>query len=286
LRVVATILLRYCEIGLKSTPVRMKFENQLRDNILNMLVRDRVEAFVSHGDARFFIETEDTDRCVESLKKVFGLASLSVASVCTSELQDICRTAAEHSKGRISEGESFAVKARREGTHDYTSMDLGREAGSAIFTENEHLHVKVDLTKPDKVFYIEVRNNKAYVFDSYIQCPGGLPMGTQGKVIADIRNDRGIVSAWLMMKRGCRVLATGDYDFGILNEYDPALRVLSGSEAEGGYIRDVLARISGADLSSFIEDTEKFNVPVFHPTIGMTDSEVSKMLSDIENRSF
>lgn len=282
----STILLRYCEIGLKSTPVRMKFENQLRDNILNMLVKDRVEAFVSHGDARFFVETEDTERCVDSLKKVFGLASLSVASVCTSDLEDICKTAAEHSKGRISEGESFAVKARREGTHDYTSMDLGREAGSAIFVENEHLHVKVDLSKPDKVFYIEVRNNKAYVFDSYIPCPGGLPMGTQGKVIADIRNARGVVSAWMMMKRGCRVLVTGDYDFEILKEYDPALRVLSGTEADGGYIRDVLARISGADLNTFAEDSEKFNVPVFYPTIGMSDDEVSVFMDSITTSSF
>ena len=33
---VQTVLVRYCEIGLKSTPVRRRFESQLRDNMLTI----------------------------------------------------------------------------------------------------------------------------------------------------------------------------------------------------------------------------------------------------------
>ena len=133
-----------------------------------------------------------------------------------------------------------AVKARREGSHPYTSMDVGREAGSAIFLRNEKLGVKVDLTNPEMVFYIEVRNNKAYIFDSYITCPGGLPLGSQGRVFADISDERGMVSAWMMMKRGCRTMVRGDYGIDILRSYDPTLRSVTDEEIASGSVKEIL----------------------------------------------
>ncbi|MDR2698143.1 MAG: hypothetical protein LBB30_00475, partial [Candidatus Methanoplasma sp.] len=103
------ILARYSEIGLKSTPVRVKFENRLRDNIISMLAGDRVEALVTRKDSRFYIESEDIPAAVLSTKRVFGISSLSVADVCSSDMEDIKTTAAEYSLNRLKEGESFAV---------------------------------------------------------------------------------------------------------------------------------------------------------------------------------
>lgn len=282
----AIILVRYCEIGLKSTPVRRKFETQLRDNMLTMLANDRVEALISYGDARFYLETDNVDGCVFALRKVFGIASISVASMCTSDMEDICRTAAEYSSGKISSNQSFAVRARREGTHPYTSMDVGKEAGSAIFLKNEHLGIKVDLHNPDKVFYIEVRNNKAYVFDEYINCPGGLPMGSQGKVIAHLDGERSIVSAWAMMRRGCRVFFTGDWDTSLLKMYDPGIRAISGFESKG-FMSEIMAKVSGSDVFGLADyDYGDYSLPVFFPTVGMNDDEVQVLLSQISTASF
>ena len=101
---VSLLLVRYCEIGLKSTPVRRRFENILKDNMLTMLAADGVEAIITFADARYFIETDDIERCADSVKKVFGIASLSIVEECTSDLEDICRIAADYSVGRISEG--------------------------------------------------------------------------------------------------------------------------------------------------------------------------------------
>ena len=89
------VLVRYCEIGLKSTPVRRRFESILKDNMLTMLAADGIEAFITFADARYYIETEDIEGCVRSVKKVFGIGSLSVAEVCSSDMQDICDTAAD-----------------------------------------------------------------------------------------------------------------------------------------------------------------------------------------------
>lgn len=281
------LLVRYCEIGLKSTPVRRRFESILKDNMLTMLAADGVEAIITYADARFFIETDDIVRCVESVKKVFGIASLSVAEECTSDMEDICASAAKYSEGRISEGQSFAVKARREGNHPYTSMDAGREAGSAIFIKNESLNVKVDLTDPDKLFYIEVRNSKAYIFDSYVQCPGGLPLGSQGRVFADISDERGMVSAWMMMKRGCRTMVRGDYGLDILKSYDPTLRSVTDEEIESGNIKEMLGMVLGTSLEGLNSvDVSRYDVPVYFPTIGMTDDDVHSMFLKISEADF
>ena len=281
------LLVRYCEIGLKSTPVRRRFENILKDNMLTMLAADGVEAIITYADARYFIETSDIQRCVDSVKKVFGIASLSVAEECSSDMDDICASAAEYSVGRISEGQSFAVKARREGSHPYTSMDVGREAGSAIFLKNEKLGVKVDLTNPEKVFYIEVRNNKAYIFDSYITCPGGLPLGSQGRVFADISDERGMVSAWMMMKRGCRTMVRGDCGIDILRSYDPTLRSVTDEEIASGSVKEILGMVMGTSLEGLDSvDVSKYDVPVYFPTIGMTDDEVGKLRGQIVSAEF
>ena len=224
---------------------------------------------------------------MNKVKKVFGIASLSVAEECTSEMDDICRTAAEYSVGRLGEGQSFAVKARREGNHPYTSMDVGREAGSAIFLRNEDKGVKVDLTAPEKTFYIEVRNSEAYIFDNYIDCPGGLPLGSQGRVFADISNRRGAVSAWMMMKRGCRTMVHGDCDIDLLREYDPALRSLTDDEIEDGSIKGILGMVLGTPLEGLDSvDVSKYDVPVYYPTIGMSDDDVNGLYEQIKNIDF
>lgn len=269
----SVLLVRYSEIGLKSAPVRRRFENQLKDNMLSMLMEDGVEALVTKNGARYYVEATDPDAAVASLRRVFGVGSISVAEECdSSRMEDICSKAAEYSRSRISAGQSFAVKARREGSQGYTSMDVGREAGSAIFIANEDRGVRVDLTDPDVVFYVEVRENRAFVFGEYIRCHAGLPVGSQGKVIAEVGDERGMVAAWLMMKRGCRVIAHGDADLiALLRRYDPLLKIGDGNPQALGYVLGTsLDGLDAVDVSSY-------DVPVYFPTIGMSDDEVSEL---------
>ncbi len=278
------ILIRYCEIGLKSLPVRKRFEVTLRDNILSLLANDGIEALITSTEGRFFLESDDTDGCLSVLRRTFGIASVSVAVTCSSDMEDICSTAAEYSRGRIGKGESFAVRARREGSHSYNSMELAKEAGSAIFLANQDIGAKVSLSDPDREIYIEVRNSSAYIFDAYVNCPGGLPMGSQGKVLAEIDGDRSVVSAWTMMRRGCRVFVTGGGDDSVLRMYDPELRRF---ESEEQCNKDILAKISGAGVDTFLSyDNGGSDTPVFFPTVGMTDEETSDLLAHIRSASF
>lgn len=272
--------MRYAEIGLKSTPVRKRFENTLKDNVLNMLMQDEVEAIVTNRGARFYVEATDLDAAVASVRKVFGIASLSVAEESSSKMEDMCKVAAEYSLSRLSEGQSFAVKARREGSQGYTSLDMGREIGSAIFLANEDKGVKVDLTDPDVTFFVEARDNRAFIFQDYVRCHAGLPIGTQGKVIAYIDgSERSIVSAWLMMKRGCRALMAGDGDFSVLKQYDTYLRRYDENKDDQ---KKILGVVMGTDLNGLDSvDVSQYELPVFFPTVGMTDEEVSALYRDI-----
>ena len=107
-------------------------------------------------------------------------------------------------------------------------------------------------------------------------------MGTQGKVIAYIDgSDRALVSAWLMMKRGCRVLTRGDGDLSDLRNYDGYVREFDPTRDDQ---KKVLGIVMGTDLDAIKDvDVSQFEIPVFFPTIGMSDDEVRELADTIRN---
>ena len=158
---------------------------------------------------------------------------------------------------------------------------MGREIGSAIFLANEEKGVKVDLTDPDVTFYVEARDNRAFIFQDYIKCHAGLPVGTQGKVLVQLDgSERSVVSAWLMMKRGCRVMISGDADFSMLKQYDSYLRQFNPQKDDE---KRILGIVMGTDFSDLGDvDVSQYPYPVFFPTIGMTDDEVDTIMDTIK----
>ena len=272
----AILLLRYSEIGLKGISVRNRWENRLKDNILQMLAADGVEALVTRGQARFYVEAADLDAAIRSIRKVFGVGSISIAETCSNDMETICSTVAEYSKSRMVKGKTFAVKARREGGQKYTSMDLAKSCGDAIWNANLDKDPKVNLKDPDIVFWVESRPRHAFIFQDYIYCHAGLPMGTQGHVLAYVDNDRGVLSALLMMKRGCKVIVRGEYGLDLLREYDPNLKVVDDNYITAGRVLGVVKGHGLDDIEDY--DPSGFDLPVFFPTVGMSDSEVEERM--------
>ena len=272
----AILLLRYSEIGLKGISVRNRWENRLKDNILQMLAADGVEALVTRGQARFYVEASDLDAAIRSIRKVFGVGSISIAETCANDMETICSTVAEYSKSRMVKGKTFAVKARREGGQKYTSMDLAKSCGDAIWNANLDKDPKVNLKDPDIVFWVESRPRDAFIFQDYIYCHAGLPMGSQGHVLAYVDNDRGVLSALLMMKRGCKVVVRGEYGLDLLREYDPNLKVVDDNYITAGRVLGFVKGFGLDDIEGF--DPSEYALPVFFPTVGMSDSEVEERL--------
>ena len=200
------ILVRYDELALKSKNVRARYEQVLVKNIKAMLKADGCSySGISREMGRIFIHTQDTN-ALKSAAKVFGVVSASPVYTCEATLESSAELCAEVAAGIIREGQSFAIRARRAGTHGFTSRDTAIACGDAVF-EKAGKNIKVNLDNPDVEIFVEVRQEKAYVFTESIKGVGGLPMGTQGKMVALISG--GIdspVAAWLMMKRGCEIV--------------------------------------------------------------------------------
>jgi len=279
----AVLLIRYAEIGLKTSHVRSRFENRMKDNLIQMFAADGVEALVERGEARFYVQASDLQKAARSARKVFGVASISIAETCDADMDSICACAAEYSKSRMVKGKTYAVKARRAGNQKFTSMDVGRAVGDAIWNANLDKDPAVNLSKPDIVFYVEVRPKTAYVFQDYIEGHAGLPIGTQGHVLATINDDRGILSAWLMMKRGCKVNVRTTVDVSLLKAYDPYLKVLADDESP----YKNLGYVMGCSVDNVMDvDVSDYDLPVYFPTVGMDDAEVARRLEAIRAEAF
>ena len=197
------ILVRYGEIGVKSPVVRKRFEKKLISNIKKL-----IKCRITIDQGRIFLFPEDHEDAIESLKKIFGVVSFSPTLSTETDKKAIKRAVQDYIKELIDKGEfnseqPFAVKCRRVGTHDFSSRDMAGFCGAAVI---EITNAPVDLSNPEFKLFIEVRDNKTYIFHQKIPGPGGLPIGTQGRMIALVSS--GIdspVAAYLMMKRGCDI---------------------------------------------------------------------------------
>ena len=158
LRLSRVILVRYGEIFLKSDPVFRILEGKLVKNIKDAFKKNGVDFEIESERGRIFIHTSQEDKACEILKNVFGIVSFSPCILLpTSELEEIVNFCKANYNKWIDKNETFAVRVKRVGTHDYTSMQLADTIGKVIDR-------KVDLSKPDKEIFIEVRENKTYVY--------------------------------------------------------------------------------------------------------------------------
>jgi thiamine biosynthesis protein ThiI len=190
-------LVRYSEIFLKSDPVRRQWENTLLANIL--AVQPGCTGWTERG--RLWIEgSVDPDR----LRKVFGIVSFSRVESCPlAGLPDaIIPFARAHG---IADAKSFAIRVKRVGKHEFSSQEMARDLGAIIATAFPHLLVNLD--SPEKEIFVEIRDGTCFLYDHVQKGAGGLPLGVEGTLVALVSG--GIdspVAAYMMMKRGCRII--------------------------------------------------------------------------------
>jgi tRNA uracil 4-sulfurtransferase len=202
------VIVRYGEIAIKSEQIRRNFEELLIENLEAMLRQDEIgyeEIFRERG--RIFVRTKDP-KAPASVSKVFGIVSCSPAVIAAPTIDAACAVAAQFGREIIEEGQSFAVVPRRSVKDaSFTTQDLGRICGDAVFNAVIDRHPRVDLKKPEHAIHMELRETQSYIFTDIVKGVGGMPLGSQGRMVALVSG--GIdspVAAWLMMKRGCEII--------------------------------------------------------------------------------
>ncbi len=282
------LLVRFGELALKSPYVRRQLRDRLVANIQDLFAVDEIECLTRADHARVYVDVDDIPAASSALRRVFGIVSFSPARETTSDPEDIAKVVLELAKDRLRDGGSFAIRARRSGTHPYTSQDLAKLLGRRI--QDAVPKATVNLNAPEVEIHAEVRENRGFVFTEIVDGPGGLPLGSQGRGLALVDSDAGMVAAWLAMKRGCKVTvaaANGTKAHDALRRWDPHLKVLS-------WERDVdlqeLVRVSRSEavfLGSRIAEVEStkpaLEVPVFHPVVGLDDVRLREIAARIRS---
>ncbi|MEF8892683.1 tRNA sulfurtransferase [Halodesulfurarchaeum sp.] len=201
------IIVRHGDIGVKTSRVQSWMEQTLAENLDAMLSARSIEGTVEQHWGRLFIRTPAPHSAARAAADVFGVVSASPARSVQPQMAAISKTLADVAEKTYDRG-SFAVDARRAGDHEFTSQDVGRIGGEAIWEAvADQFDPEVDLDDPDHTFAVEVRDTEAFVFRGRIDGPGGLPIGTQEPLVALISG--GIdspVAAWLAMKRGAPII--------------------------------------------------------------------------------
>jgi len=149
------ILIRYGEIWLKSQKVKIRMLKTLMNNIKNILNRNNISFYkyqLSKDSSRifFFFNNKDLINAINILRNVFGIYSISPAFRTSSNLKNISERTIEIAKEILKKDDSFALRVKRSGKHDFNSMEIAKIVGQAILDNFHDLNLKVNLTNPKK----------------------------------------------------------------------------------------------------------------------------------------
>jgi len=196
-------LIRFNEIFLKSDGVARNFLKILKQNIYYQLKQNSIDGSIQITNSRIFLSNfnkKDISKIENILKNIFGIDSFSlVFKLNTIDQQKIFDFVKQNYSEYILPSDTFKIKAKCINV-PYHTKDI--EIKIADIFEG-----KVDLSNPQKIIYIEVRNKVTFVFTEIIFGLSGLPVGTAGKNLVLISG--GIdspVASFLTLKRGCHNL--------------------------------------------------------------------------------
>ena len=205
-----TVLVRHGDLNTKSTHVKRQMEGLLVENVEALLADRAIPGDVQHRWNRPLIHTTEdaVAAATDAAADTFGVVSASACRTVSTEKDQILEALAEIAR-ECYDGGTFAVDARRAYRElPYDSEDLAREGGTVIWEAVEdEFEPEVDLEDPDLTFGIEVREDATFLYLEQVSGPGGLPLGTQERVIALISG--GIdspVAAYELMRRGSPVV--------------------------------------------------------------------------------
>lgn len=203
-------IVRCGEVALKGMN-KPYFERMLADRIRRNL-KNIEGVSVKRKDGLIFIRSEkntDPDTIIKETTKVFGVDSVSKAIEAQPELNAIGDAAAGYMMELIEKRgvKTFKVAAKRaDKSFPVKSPEIGRIIGAKILIGCKVL--KVDVHQPDVLLHVDVRSDRAYIYEGKINGFGGLPLGTNGKGLVLLSG--GIdspVAAWMMAKRGMLIEA-------------------------------------------------------------------------------
>ena len=194
------------EITIKSRPVRKRFIRQLGRNIRTVLkdldpalavdgVWDNLEVVTRLDDEKVLREMTERLSCMPGIAHF-----LQVDEYPLGDFDDIVAKCKTHF-GHLLAGKHFAVRCKRGGHHDFSSMDVDRYVGSQL--RQQCGAAGIDLRNPEVEVRIEIRDKRLYVIHNQHKGIGGYPLGALEQTLVLMSGGfDSTVAAYQMMRRG------------------------------------------------------------------------------------
>jgi thiamine biosynthesis protein ThiI len=198
----SSVIAHYQEIALKGKN-RPWFLHRLVRNLRTVLDDLDIEQIRTPMGRIEIVLRDDRDwpEVRQRLKRTFGLANFALARRAPLDIEPLIDAVLEHLP--TAAVPSFRVAVRRaDKQFAMPSPELERLIGRRV---QDARGWPVDLSHPAFVVGVEIVPGEAFVHYGRESGPGGLPIGTSGRVAVLLSG--GIdspVAAWRMMKRGCR----------------------------------------------------------------------------------
>lgn len=203
------VLVRYGELALKGGN-RGEFEKRLVANMRRALAGVAPATFARERGRVIVRPQGRVEAVARRLQDVFGISSISPARGVPSEQEAIlaaARTALAEAVAELPPGRqtTFRVSVRRaDKRFPIPSAQFERVVADHVL--GDHPQLVVRLVEPELALEVDIRPEASYVFARRLPGPGGLPVGSLGRVLCLISGGfDSPVAAWMSMKRGAEV---------------------------------------------------------------------------------
>ena len=253
------------EITIKSRPVRKQFLRQLGKNIRAVLrdldpqlvvegVWDNLEVDTAVQDPKVLHEMVERLSCTPGITHF-----LQVAEYPLGDLDDVVEKCRAHF-GHLLADKIFAVRCKRGGKHDFTSMDVERHVGSQL--RQQCGAAGISLKDPQVLVRLEIRNQRLFVIHSQHDSIGGYPLGSLEQTLVLMSGGfDSTVAAYQMMRRGLMThfcffnLGGRAHELGVMEvahylwkKYGSSHRVLFISVPFEEVVGEILAKVDNAQM--------------------------------------
>ena len=231
-------ILRFGELGLKSRPVRRAFQKALRRNLEQLAINSNTPMIHELIRQQEIISSSAPIAVVEDLLcHILGVVAIDrVVVLCEEVTPSVVAKAYLSRDDNEGKARTFGVRVRRVGENkEWNSQTFAGAVGAALLAEDDSL--SVNLREPDMWVKLIMENDRVSLVEARVNGAGGLPAGVQGDVLVQIKSRDDMLAAFLIMRRGTRLIPVLDCEqqyIEMLSKFDPFIGSRSYAKDEVG----------------------------------------------------
>ena len=286
-------ILRYGELGLKSRIVRRQFQRALSNNMETLAVNSQISLVQDRIKSMEVVTSNSPPEDVESLlSHVLGVVAIDPAMVISESIEpsDVAKAILENDELR-GKKRTFGVRTKRVGPKGgYSSQEYSGEIGRTMCEQDETL--SVDLTNPDIWVRLILEPERVWLLGKRIVSAGGLPPGVQGDVLCRVTDEESLLSTFLIMRRGSRIIPVEGSDEALLEtlrSWDPFIGRKTAIMDLHGKVKQRhpwgVVGITVEEGESLIQrresDVKTVPLSTLEPLCGWTESEIEALSKHI-----